>query len=593
MKKIQDSKILTLINFIFNFTKLSPNDGISKNFLLLIGIIIFSSCVVALSPVALKFAIDSFNLESNSAIKVTGGLLLLYVLSQGLARVLTDVQWSIYGRIEQKIHRIIRINSLKHISNLPISILHKYSSGQLFQSVNSGLRSATLFMQSFLQVGLLIFFQVLVISVVVVTFYDVTFLLIILFGVSIYVYFFLKGNNSISIKNKEVIESQNEVGASFQASIQYPDANKHLDSYKDYIKIIDKKSKRTQLAWTKYYDTSIQTSLITTLIFLAILGSITFLAYKKLLAGVMSTGDFVLMITYVIQLVKPIEAIGQVLRQIDQSKNLLDNYNKINNLQEEDTLWIGTKNTEDKTSIVFDRVSFTYPSKNHLSLNEMSFSIKENEKIAIIGHTGAGKSTIIKLLSGFYSNYLGSIYLGNNEIKTLTTKSIREKISVISQESVIFNLPIWQNITIGTDYSKEDAIRISKIIGIDEFINLLPEGFDTVAGEHGSKFSGGEKQRIALARAMLRNSSIILLDEPTSSLDAKTENNIMNLIFDIFHDKLILIIAHRLHSITQVDKILVIENGAVAEEGSYQVLSNKNSIFNSYLNVNEVEKDLK
>lgn len=590
MKKIRDSKILTLIKFVFNFTKLAPNDGIGKNFLLLIGIIIFSSLVIALSPVALKFAIDSFNLSSNSAVKVTGGFLLLYVLSQGLARVLTDVQWSVYGRIEQKIHRIIRMNSLKHISNLPISILHKYSSGQLFQSVNNGLRSVTMFMQSFLQVGLLILFQVLVISAVVVTFYDFTFLLIILVGISLYIFFFLRGNNHISIKNKEVIESQNEIGASFQASIQYPDANKYLNSYKDYLTIIDENSKRTQLAWTKYYDTSIQTSLITTLIFLAILGSITFLAYQKLLAGIMTTGDFVLMITYVIQLVKPIEAIGQVLRQIDQSKNLLDNYNKINSLEEEKALWSGTKNINSQTSIVFDKVSFTYPGKDSLSVNEMSLTIKENEKVAVIGRTGAGKSTIIKLLSGFYSNYLGNIYLGNNEIKTLNTQSIREKISVISQESIIFNLPIWQNITIGTDYSREDAIRVSKKIGIDEFINLLPEGFDTVSGEHGAKFSGGEKQRIALARAILKNSSIILLDEPTSSLDAKTENNIMNLIFDIFKDKTILIIAHRLQSITNADKILVIDNGTVVEEGSYENLANNNSIFNSFLNISEVEK---
>ncbi|MND52858.1 Lipid A export ATP-binding/permease protein MsbA [compost metagenome] len=590
MKKIVNSKILYLSNFIFKFIKSAPEEKLKINFLMLFGVILFSSLVTALSPVALKFSIDSFNLNSNSAIRMTGILLLLYVLSQGLARILTDFQWSIYGRIEQKIHRKIRMDSLKHISNLPISTLHKYSSGQLIQSVNNGIRSVSMFMQSFLQVGLLIFFQIVGISLVVVTFYDVSFLLIILVGVSLYVFFFLKGNSNIAVKNQEVIESQNEIGASFQSSIQYPDSNKYLNSYKDYLNIIDKNSRRTQLAWTRYYDTSIQSSLITTLIFITTLGAITFLAYKKLLAGSMTTGDFVLMVTYVLQLVKPIEAIGQVLRQIDQSKNLLDNFNKINNLDEEGELWKGKGKVDNKTSIVFDNVSFTYPGKEKSSITNISFKIKEKQKVAVVGPTGAGKSTLIKLLSGFYDNYSGNILLGDNNIQNLDIKSIRENISVISQESNIYNLPIWQNITIGTDYSKDDAIRVAKEIGIDKFISVLPEGYDTVAGEHGVKFSGGERQRIALARAILRKSSIILLDEPTSSLDVKTENNIMNLIFDIFKDKTILIIAHRLQSIVNVDKIFVVDNGAVVEEGSYNDLMENDFIFSSLVNLNDIKK---
>lgn len=590
MKKIVNSKILYLSNFIFKFIKSAPEEKLKLNFLMLFGVILFSSLVTALSPVALKFSIDSFNLNSSSAIRVTGILLLLYVLSQGLARILTDFQWSIYGRIEQKIHRKIRMDSLKHISNLPISTLHKYSSGQLIQSVNNGLRSVSMFMQSFLQVGLLIFFQIVGISLVVVTFYDVSFLLIILVGVSLYVFFFLKGNSNIAIKNQEVIESQNEIGASFQSSIQYPDSNKYLNSYKDYLNIIDKNSRRTQLAWTRYYDTSIQSSLITTLIFITTLGAITFLAYKKLLAGSMTTGDFVLMVTYVLQLVKPIEAIGQVLRQIDQSKNLLDNFNKINNLDEEGELWKGNGKVNNKTSIVFDNVSFTYPGKEKSSITNISFKIKEKQKVAVVGPTGAGKSTLIKLLSGFYDNYSGNILLGDTNIQSLDIQSIRENISVISQESNIYNLPIWQNITIGTNYSKDDAIRVAKEIDIDKFISVLPEGYDTVAGEHGVKFSGGERQRIALARAILRKSSIILLDEPTSSLDVKTENNIMSLIFDIFKDKTILIIAHRLQSIVNVDKIFVVDNGAVVEEGSYNDLMQNDFMFSSLVNLNEIKK---
>lgn len=591
MKRIENSKIIYLSRFIFGFVRKNPLEKLDRKFINLFVIIFLSAIITALSPVALKFAIDNFNQSSSYAIKLTGILLAIYILSQGLSRILVDLQWSVYGRIEQILHRIIRLNSVKHISNLPVESLHKFSSGQLIQSINNGVRSVSIFMQSFLQTGLLIIFQVIGILLVVFTFYDPIFLFIIIFGILLYVYFFIKGNERISNKNKDVVESQNEVGAVLQSSLQYPESNKYLKSFKDYLEIIELNSKKNERAWISYYDTTIFSGFFTTSIFISTLGLVTFLSYKRLLLGIMTIGDFVLMITYVLQLVKPIEAIGQILRQIDQAKVLLDNFNKINSLSEEKDVWSGGgTSSNDLQSIRFEKVCFTYPLKNTPVLKNINFTANLGDKLAIVGSSGAGKSTIIKLISAFYENYDGCIYFDSKNIKTLTVDSVREQVSVISQDASIYNLSIWKNITIGTKFSKDDAVKVAKEVGIDNFIKNLPDGYETEAGEHGVKLSGGERQRLALARSLLRKSPIVLFDEPTSSLDFKTEKEIMDLIMNKFNDKIVIIIAHRLHSIIHANRIIVLDDGCIVEEGKYEELIDNNGLFSNLVSLIDSEK---
>ncbi|NUF45580.1 ABC transporter transmembrane domain-containing protein, partial [Acinetobacter pittii] len=172
--------------------------------------------------------IDSFSSGAENAILVTSILLSLYVISQSVSRYLIDLQWTFFCKIEQTIHSLIRNESISHIINLPVKYLHNYTSGKLVQSISNGTRSVTIYLQSFIQVGLLIIFQVVGTSIVILSFYDISFLLIILFGIALYIYFFVQGNNKIMVSNRDVVEDQNTVNSDLNSAFLYPETNKYL-----------------------------------------------------------------------------------------------------------------------------------------------------------------------------------------------------------------------------------------------------------------------------------------------------------------------------------------------------------------------------
>lgn len=573
MNYLKKTNLYILSQFVLSYIFNNNDKKIVFNFFTYIFIILLSSLATVLAPLALKYSIDSFSSGAENAILVTSILLSLYVISQSASRYLIDLQWTFFCKIEQTIHSLMRNESISHIINLPVKYLHNYTSGKLVQSISNGTRSVTIYLQSFIQVGLLIIFQVVGTSIVILSFYDVSFLLIILFGITLYIYYFVQGNNKIMVSNRDVVEDQNNVNSDLNSAFLYPETNKYLSVEKDYIEIMGKQNEKLKKSYITYFNTTISVNFVTTIIFTILLGLITYLSYSKLLQGKMTIGDFVLMITYLLQLVKPVEAVGGVMRQVNQGRVFLDNYKKINSLSTEQEIWKGKKNIEKSyINIDINSLNFIYPNNKHTALDNVNCSFESNTVTAIIGRTGSGKSSLVKLLYGFYGDYEGEIKFNSIDIRSLSLKSLRNNISVISQECHIFNLPIWKNITIGTDRSKDEAIEVAKKFKIHEFISKLDKSYDTVVGEHGVKISGGERQRISLARAFLRNSPVIIFDEPTSSLDSVTEKEIMDLLFDKFTNSTIIIIAHRLNTIRNVDKVIVLDGGRVIETGKYSDL---------------------
>ncbi|MCA4303862.1 ABC transporter ATP-binding protein/permease [Acinetobacter baumannii] len=570
MNYLKKTNLYILSQFVLSYIFNNNDKKIVFNFFTYIFIILLSSLATVLAPLALKYSIDSFSSGAKNAILVTSILLSLYVISQSASRYLIDLQWTFFCKIEQTIHSLIRNESISHIINLPVKYLHNYTSGKLVQSISNGTRSVTIYLQSFIQVGLLIIFQVVGTSIVILSFYDISFLLIILFGIALYIYYFVQGNNKILVSNRDVVEDQNTVNSDLNSAFLYPEPNKYLSVEKAYIEIMRKKNEKVKKSYIAYFNTTISVNFVTTIIFTILLGLITYLSYSKLLQGKMTIGDFVLMITYLLQLIKPVEAVGGVMRQVNQGRVFLDNYKKINSLSTEQEIWKGKKNIEkSQVNININSLNFIYPNNKHTALDNINCSFESNTVTAIIGRTGSGKSSLVKLLYGFYDDYEGEIKFNNIDIRSLSLKSLRNNISVISQECHIFNLPIWKNITIGTDRSKDEAIEVAKKFKIHEFISKLDKSYDTVVGEHGVKISGGERQRISLARAFLRNSPVIIFDEPTSSLDSVTEKEIMDLLFDKFKNSTIIIIAHRLNTIRNVDKVIVLDEGRIIETGKY------------------------
>ena len=237
------------------------------------------------------------------------------------------------------------------------------------------------------------------------------------------------------------------------------------------------------------------------------------------------------------------------------------------------------------SNIKFNKVGFKYNSTNEKAIKDVSFDIKGQTMTAFVGHSGAGKSTIINLLPRFYDPQEGYIEIDNQKIQDVSLKSLRENLSLVSQDVVLFDDTIKNNIAYAKyNASDEEIINACKFAAAEEFIKKLPNGYDTMIGENGIRLSGGQKQRISIARAILKESPIILLDEATSSLDAETEDKIQKAITYLTKDKTTIVIAHRLSTILNSDKIYVIDSGNVVAEGNHDELMNNSEIYKNFYN---------
>ena len=247
--------------------------------------------------------------------------------------------------------------------------------------------------------------------------------------------------------------------------------------------------------------------------------------------------------------------------------NIIDKEIKIREISDAPKLMISNSDIE------FNNVGFKYESINEKAINNISFKIKGNTMTAFVGHSGAGKSTIINLLPRFYDPQEGSIEIDNQNICNVSLRSLRKNLSMVSQDVILFDDSIKNNIAYAKESaSNEDIINACKFAAADEFIEKLPKGYDTLVGENGVRLSGGQKQRISIARAVLKESPIILLDEATSSLDSESEQKVQNAINNLTKNKTTLVIAHRLSTIHNADKIFVMRNGKVINSGNHKFL---------------------
>jgi subfamily B ATP-binding cassette protein MsbA len=245
-----------------------------------------------------------------------------------------------------------------------------------------------------------------------------------------------------------------------------------------------------------------------------------------------------------------------------------------------------------KGNIEFDKVSFSYIA-DKIALDNISFKVEAGTSVALVGHSGGGKSTIMSMILRFYDPTHGKIMLDGNDISDLTLKSLRNSMSVVNQEVMLFDDTILENIRYGKlDATEEQIINAAKIAEADEFIQELPEKYQSRVGQNGIRLSGGQRQRIAIARAILYDAPILLLDEATSSLDPISEKLIKDAINSLMKGRTSIIIAHRLSTIIHCDKIVVISNGRVIEEGNHKELIAKNGAYaNLYLKQFEINQD--
>jgi ABC-type multidrug transport system fused ATPase/permease subunit len=296
-------------------------------------------------------------------------------------------------------------------------------------------------------------------------------------------------------------------------------------------------------------------------------------------SGEMSVGELVSFVLYTTFIGGSIAGLGDIYSQLQKAIGSSERVLEI--LEEEAESEAGDVSPIFRGEIEFDQVRFRYPTRPEVEvLKSVSFHIKSGEKVALAGHSGAGKSTIIQLLSRFYEVENGAIRVDDRDVKDWDLKSLRSKIGIVPQEVLLFGGSIRENIAYAKPgASEEEIVLAAKKANAWQFISQFPEGLDTLVGERGVKLSGGQRQRVAIARAILKDPAILILDEATSSLDAESESLVQEALDELMKGRTTLIIAHRLATIRKVDRIYVLSEGKIVEQGSHMELLKDTSGF--------------
>jgi ATP-binding cassette subfamily B protein len=321
---------------------------------------------------------------------------------------------------------------------------------------------------------------------------------------------------------------------------------------------------------------------------------IMFLAAQGVQNDELSLGDLVLINTMMLQLFIPLGYLGIIYRALKYALADMDMVIKllqkpIEIIDDVDAKPLVLTNA----SVEFKQVNFHYDDKRQI-LNNVNFKVEDGKKLAIVGPSGAGKSTIARLLFRFYDIQQGDILLNGQSIDKVTQDSLRQSIGIVPQDTVLFNDSILYNIRYAKlDATEQEVIEAAQLADIHDFIELLPEGYSTVVGERGLKLSGGEKQRVAIARVLLKNPAILVFDEATSSLDSQSEKNILSALYKISRNKTTVVIAHRLSTIVDADNILVLDKGEVKEQGNHQQLLENKGIYANLWAIQQRKTELK
>lgn len=390
-------------------------------------------------------------------------------------------------------------------------------------------------------------------------------------------------SKSFQEKSTEKIIEKRRIGTDgIQESIETIKELKAYNYKDDYLKGLNKKIKNIESSLLKGELITGATVISGQMILKLGIVSVMIVGSGLLISGQISLLMFIIYLIAAAFIYLPIQGSLEYLAEIFSSKVKINRMRKI----EDQVVQNGSiEYSNNGYDITFEDVSFNYK-ENKDVLKNINFTAKQGEVTALIGPSGGGKSTISKLAARFWDVDKGKITLGGVDIKTIDPEALLKNYAIVFQDVVLFNNTVKENIKIGArEATDEEIYKAAKLARCDEFVNNLPEGYDTLIGENGSLLSGGERQRISIARALLKDAPIILLDEATASLDVENESEIQKALSELINNKTVIVIAHRMRTISNADKIIVLKDGKIIEEGSPQELTELNGLYKKMVDI--------
>lgn len=587
-----------MLNDLFPYIWPKGRNDIKSRIIIALIILILAKILTVLVPYTYKWATDAI-VGDNTAPNIIPIVFLtpvMLIIAFGVGRILmvafNQLRDALFVKVGQTAVRSLGKKSFHHLHSLSLSFHLNRRTGALNRITDRGVKG----IESIIRLLILNTFPT-VIEFVFVGFillyeFDWRFLIVVFLTVITYTFFTVYYSSLRKIYRTQMNSSDEDANTkSLDALINY-ETVKHFNNeqieeerFDEAMSGYEKASSKvlTSLAFLNFGQTAIFT------IGLTICMLMSGIEVSK---GNQTIGDFVLVNALLMQLSIPLNFFGFIYREISQGMIDLRSLFSVLKIEPE----IKDKKNAidmsfDKTDIEFKNVSFSYDNKRNV-LNKINFKIPSGSSLAIVGPTGAGKSTISRLLFRFYDVSSGSILVNGKDVRDITQVSLRKNIGVVPQDTVLFNDTIYYNLSYGKINADEKEIwEVARRAKLSELIKTLPDGMSTLVGERGLKLSGGEKQRVAIARTLLKNPPILILDEATSSLDTLTEKEIKVSLNNLAKKRTSIIIAHRLSTIVDADKILVFEKGKIIEQGTHIQLLKKKGLYADMWNTQQtIEK---
>lgn len=566
--------------------------GLRVRLVVALALLFIAKLTTSYLPILYKHAVDSLSVKSPSLLIVPVALIVAYGLTRVMALAFVELRDTIFARLQQHIIRVVGVKVFDHLHHLSLRFHLSRQTGGVNRSIERGTRAIDTLLSYLLFSLVPTLFEISLVTVILWRMFNGWFAVVTLLTVVAYlVYtftitewrtkFYRDMNEDESRANTQAIDSL----LNFETVKYFGNEALEAKKYNDLLKKLEDSSVKSQssLSLLNVGQGFIISVGLTVMMWMAA---------KGIQSGTMSVGDFVLVNSYLLQLYAPLNGLGFVYRAIKRSFTdmekmfeLLDVHREIADRDHAPDLVVSGGQVE------FRDVQFGYDPRRQI-LKGVSFVIPAGQTVAVVGASGAGKSTLSRLLFRFYDVNDGAILIDGQDLREVRQESVRRALGIVPQDTVLFNDTIRYNIAYGDPTATRDEIeQAAKLAHIHEFILAMPDGYDTVVGERGLKLSGGEKQRVAIARTILKNPAILLFDEATSALDSHTEREIQTNLREVSRGRTALVIAHRLSTIVDAHEILVMADGIIVERGSHAELLLRNALYAAMWRQQQAERN--